>query len=125
MIGQQSIAEYLGLHLDLKRIQADNKTKHGVRKHGLLVNDGDKLTTEDLVEKRRLNREKYGLTQEQIDSIKLPRPTSVCFYSVKKIMNPKNDLTTIEWMEKLLELERALSAKLERVMEEKKAKKAS
>ena len=125
MLGQQSLAEYLGLHVDIKRIQADNKSKPGVRKHGLLVNDGDKLTREDLEQKRQLNEEKYGLSDEQIKMIRLPAPTAVCFYSVKKLMNPKNELSTIERIEKLLDLERALAAKLVRIQDEKITRKSS
>jgi hypothetical protein len=36
----------MGLHLDLDRVYEDNKKKHGLRKMGLLVNEGDKLTKE-------------------------------------------------------------------------------
>ena len=120
MLGQQSLAEFLSLHLDTKKITADNKRRvNAIRKHGIIVNDGNKLTREELVEKRILNQEKYGLTKEQVDAIKLPPPTSVCFYSVKKIMNPKNDLSTIDRIEKLLEFELALKIKLDRIVEEK------
>ena len=38
-------------------------------------------------------------------------------------MNPRNDLSTIDRIEKLLELERALQNKLERVMMEKQKQK--
>ena len=55
MLGQQSLAEFLGLHIDIKRVLEDNKKKTGPRKNGQLVNDGDKLTRENLEEKRRLN----------------------------------------------------------------------
>ena len=57
--------------------------------------------------------------------IRLPAPTAVCFYSVKKLMNPKNELSTIERIEKLLDLERALAAKLVRIQDEKITRKSS
>ena len=90
-----------------------------------MVNDGDKSTKEELEEKKKINQEKYGLSPEAVQAIKLPAPTAVCFYDVKKIMNPKNDLSTVERIEKLQELEKALLSKLERVIEEKKSKATS
>ena len=46
-------------------------------------------------------------------------------YDVKKILNPKNDLSTIEKINHLIELEKELQAKLNRKLEEKAQKKAN
>ncbi len=44
MIGQQSLAEFMRLHLDIDRIAEKNRNTAGVRKMGFLVNQDDKLT---------------------------------------------------------------------------------
>jgi len=47
LIGQQSLAEFMGLHLDLEQIYCDNRTREGpniTRKGGLIVNAGDNPT---------------------------------------------------------------------------------
>jgi hypothetical protein len=52
MVGQQSLAPFLGLRIDIKRVHYDNSLKEGIRKMGgCLVNQGDKLTPE---QKRKL-----------------------------------------------------------------------
>jgi hypothetical protein len=46
-MGQQSLAGFLGLHVDLDRISQDNAKIQGTRKYGtVLINQGDKLTRE-------------------------------------------------------------------------------
>ena len=44
LVGQQSLAGFMGLHLDLERVYQDNKNRPGLRKMGFLINEGDKLT---------------------------------------------------------------------------------
>lgn len=44
LLGQQSLAGFMGLHIDIDQIKKDNDAKQGVRKSGFLVNQGDKLT---------------------------------------------------------------------------------
>jgi hypothetical protein len=47
MIGQQSLAEFMRLHLDIDAIAAKNKANViGKRKMGFLINEEDKLTKE-------------------------------------------------------------------------------
>ena len=78
MMGQQSLAEFLGLHLDIDAIYKKNKAnKEATRKMGLIVNQGDKMTAEIKKEKQAENQLKYGLTAQQIKDIKLPAPTAV------------------------------------------------
>lgn len=45
LIGQQSMAEFLGLHLNLKGIYMANQQKKGYRKNGILINTEDNLTS--------------------------------------------------------------------------------
>ena len=62
-MGMQSLAGFLGLHVDIDRVFADNMKKTGFRKYGcVLVNQGDKLTPERKIEMKAENQEKYGLT---------------------------------------------------------------
>ena len=74
MIGQQSLAEFMGLKLDLDRIALKNKNTVGVRKMGFLVNQGDKLTKERRMELQKRNQEEYGLSDDQLAEIRLQLP---------------------------------------------------
>ena len=122
ILGQQSLAEFLGLHLDVKRLAEDLKRVPGMRKNGQLVNTGDKLTKEELEKKLAANKAKYGLTEEEIARIKLPRPTCARIFKISAIMNPKNDLSTIDKINHLLDLEKELQEKLARVLEAKSSR---
>jgi hypothetical protein len=77
LLGQQSLAEYSGMCMDVDAIRSDNNAKQGpetVRKSGLIVNQGGKLSKEGLVALREANLEKYGLSQEEKDAVELPEP---------------------------------------------------
>ena len=125
MMGQQSLAEFLGLHLDIDAIYKKNKAnKDATRKMGLIVNQGDKMTAEIKKEKQAENQLKYGLTAQQIKDIKLPAPTAVQIFSVSKIVQSKCGLSTIEKIQHLLELEKALKEKLLKLREQKAIRKA-
>ena len=125
MLGQQSLAEFLGLHLDIDAIAKKNKAnKTATRKMGMIINTGDKLTSEEKQAKQKVNQEIYGLTDEQVAAIKLPAPTAVQIFSVKKIVNAKVGLSTIEKINHLLELEKALQEKLIKLRDQKAKAKA-
>jgi hypothetical protein len=48
VIGQQSLAEFMSLHLDIDEIAKKNAAnKTGKRKMGFLINENDKLTKEE------------------------------------------------------------------------------
>ena len=56
MMGQQSLAEFLGLHLDIDAIAKKNKAdRTATRKAGIIVNTGDKLTIADKKRKQAEN----------------------------------------------------------------------
>ena len=86
----------MGLHLDLEQIFVDNAKKRGLRKGGLLINEGDKMTTEKIKDLQEANRLAYSLSSEVVESLKLPQPTSVTIYSIDNIINAKGKLSTIE-----------------------------
>ena len=76
-LGQQSLAEYTRLKVDVDAIRADNLAKQGpeiYRKNGLITNQGGKLKPDALRALREANEAKYGLTDEQVNAIVLPDP---------------------------------------------------
>lgn len=77
LLGQQSLAEYSGMCVDIDAIRADNNAKQGpeiYRKSGLITNTGGKLGKDALKALREANFAKYGLSQEEVDAIELPEP---------------------------------------------------
>lgn len=76
-LGQQSLAEYTRLKVDVDAIRADNLAKQGpeiYRKNGLITNQGSKMKPDALRALRAANEAKYGLTDEQVEAIVLPDP---------------------------------------------------
>lgn len=70
LLGQQSLAAYTGLQVDIDRIRADNIDKTGVeRKSGLIIRSGKNPTKEmrDLWQKEA--QERYGLTEDQMKEV--------------------------------------------------------
>ena len=65
LLGQQSLAAYTGLCLDLDRIRADNSKKEGERKGGLLINSGPNPTKELREKWQKEAKEKYGLSDQE------------------------------------------------------------
>lgn len=63
----QSLAPYMGLHMDIDAAHEYNKKIPGIRKNGALVNQGDKLTKEEKVRMIAENRLRFGLSREYID----------------------------------------------------------
>ena len=72
MIGQQSTNEFQGLFLDPRLVFEANVTKEGVRKNGCLINVGKNPTREDVRRKRGENKQKWGMTPEEIENIVIP-----------------------------------------------------
>ena len=121
MLGQQSLAEFLGLHLDIDAIAKKNKAnRKASRKMGLIVNRGDKLTAAERKIKQAKNQELHGLSEEQVTDLKLPAKTAVQIFNVNKIVKTKATLTAVDKINHLLELQKALYEKLEKLQEQKK-----
>lgn len=69
---------------------------------------------------QKINNEKYGLTEEEVRSIKLPQATYLVeIYDISKITNPKSKLSTVEKINHLIKLEEALLNKLQLLREKK------
>ncbi|KAG0297527.1 hypothetical protein BGZ96_006036 [Linnemannia gamsii] len=77
MLGQQSTAEFAGLHIDPRVIGQKNSLIQGDhirRKNGCIVNTGAKLSREEIRRRVAENRELYELTEEEWTTIDLPLP---------------------------------------------------
>ncbi|KAI8871159.1 hypothetical protein GQ42DRAFT_121272 [Ramicandelaber brevisporus] len=74
MLGQQSTAEFAGLHIDCFKIGEINSQRQGPdvkRKNGFIVNTGGKLTRDEIVRRIKKNRELYEEPRETWDAIEL------------------------------------------------------
>ncbi|KAJ2354717.1 hypothetical protein GGF43_003103 [Coemansia sp. RSA 2618] len=77
MLGQQSTAEFNGLHIDALQIGAINSTRQGPeirRKNNCIVNTGGKLTRDEVEQRRARHREKFEVAEDVWANIVLPRP---------------------------------------------------
>ncbi|KAF9189478.1 hypothetical protein BGZ51_009514 [Haplosporangium sp. Z 767] len=77
MLGQQSTAEFAGLHIDPRVIGQKNSLIQGDhirRKNGCIVNTGAKLSREEIRRRVAENKEQYELTEEEWGAIELPLP---------------------------------------------------
>ncbi|KAF9585807.1 hypothetical protein BGW38_000659 [Lunasporangiospora selenospora] len=77
MLGQQSTAEFAGLHIDPRLIGQKNSLiqgEHIRRKNGCIVNTGAKLSREEIRRRIAENKEQYELQEEEWSAIDLPLP---------------------------------------------------
>ncbi|KAJ2806416.1 hypothetical protein H4R20_001704 [Coemansia guatemalensis] len=77
MLGQQSTAEFNGLHIDALQIGALNSQRQGPeirRKNNCIVNTGGKLTRDEVERRRVAHREKFEVPKEEWSVIVLPKP---------------------------------------------------
>ncbi|CAG9320959.1 unnamed protein product [Blepharisma stoltei] len=74
LLGQQSLAEYLHLHLDIDKVAKHNQNKTGVkRKSNCIVNTGKNPDPEELERLREFNREQFGLQPTDIRQLQIPK----------------------------------------------------
>eukprot|EP00889_Picochlorum_renovo_P003434 jgi/Picre1/30464/NNA_005828.t1 len=67
LLGQQSLAAYTGLRVDIDRIRQDNEAKvDAQRKSGLIIYNGPNLTKEMKEKLQEESKVRYGLTEEQM-----------------------------------------------------------
>ena len=79
LLGQQSLAEFMGLHVHLDRVFLDNLKKQGPeiqRKNNFIINTGDNLTAQNREMRIKQNELTYGLTPHEITQCKLPKPAN-------------------------------------------------
>ncbi|ORX69504.1 hypothetical protein DL89DRAFT_267705 [Linderina pennispora] len=87
MLGQQSTAEFNGLHLDAFVIGELNSKKQGPgikRKNNCIVNTGGKLTRDEVVKRQQKHREQYEVKAEVWRAIVLPKPDNPLILLEKK-----------------------------------------
>ncbi|KAF7721029.1 hypothetical protein EC973_005539 [Apophysomyces ossiformis] len=76
LLGQQSTAEFAGLHIDPKVIGERNSKIQGAhikRKNNCIVNTGGKLSREELRQRVQKNKELYELPESEWKHIELPK----------------------------------------------------
>lgn len=116
IMGQQSLGDFKGLHVDIERVFMDNmRFKDVKRKNNCIINMGDNPKKEESLENIEKNRARYGLSTEYIQSIKLPRSNKSLFKNVimlEEIESP-GKFTTIESIHHMEELRKAVDFKLE------------
>ncbi|KAJ1897301.1 hypothetical protein LPJ66_003453 [Kickxella alabastrina] len=74
MLGQQSTAEFNGLHIDAFEVGELNSKKQGAdikRKNNSIVNTGGKLTRDEVEKRRNVHREAFEVAEEVWTSIVL------------------------------------------------------
>ena len=99
LLGQQSTAEFQGLHIDPLVIGNMNALKQGPeikRKNGFIVNTGDKITKEDLKRKIQENKEKYELPESEYQLIELPRVEKSLPDEFHDLEEKKAELSTLK-----------------------------
>lgn len=122
LIGQQSLAEFMGLHLDLEQIYCDNRIREGpniTRKGGLIVNAGDNPTQREVFEKRELNKAKYGLSTTVVTGLQLPKTQTKEWLKVltlEQILRNSSNFSVTEKIVHLNVLKEALERKLQKVV---------
>ncbi|KAI8373483.1 hypothetical protein EDC96DRAFT_40957 [Choanephora cucurbitarum] len=76
LLGQQSTAEFAGLHIDPKVVGAKNALIQGPdikRKNGCIVNTGSKVSREELKRRIVANKAAYEIPESEWKSIVLPK----------------------------------------------------
>jgi len=132
LMGQQSLAEFMGLHVHLDWVFNDNLKKIGPeiqRKNNFIINTGDNQTAKERDQRIKLNKHKYGLTIAEIKALKVPKLTSHqggdksskhgVVLTQDQIFNEKSKFSVVEKIEQLERLQAALERKLTRIIRRK------
>ncbi|GAN04870.1 conserved hypothetical protein [Mucor ambiguus] len=102
LLGQQSTAEFAGLHIDPRVIGAKNAKIQGPnirRKNNCIVNTGNALTKEELKAKVLHNRQHYGIPESEWSTIELPKIENPYLALVRKkeeMMHLKAELQKVQ-----------------------------
>lgn len=115
LMGQQSLGDFMGLHIDIQRVFVDNSRKQDVlRKNKCIVNTGNNPNPEERKLKIEENKAKYGVSMDVVKSIKLPKRNKSKFKEVimlDEIVSEK--FSTIEKLNHLGKLKELVNYKLE------------
>jgi hypothetical protein len=114
IMGQQSLGDFMGLHVDIQKIFIDNSRKQGVvRKNNCIINTGDNPNKIERARKISENQAKYGISEDLIKSIKLPKRRKSLFKDIILLDEIEtNKFSTVEKIEHLKKLHRLVSYKL-------------
>lgn len=114
IMGQQSLGDFMGLHVDIERIFIDNSHRKGVtRKNNCIINTGDNPNKAERARKISQNREKYGLSWEHLRLIRLPKRKKSLFENIVLLDEIEtNKFSTVEKIEHLKKLLKLVSYKL-------------
>ena len=78
LLGQQSLAEYLHLHLDIDKVAAYNQGRTDVkRKSNCIVNTGNNPDIQTLKSLRKFNAERFALSKAEVRKLKLPHVSAL------------------------------------------------
>ncbi|KRX04843.1 hypothetical protein PPERSA_06477 [Pseudocohnilembus persalinus] len=117
LIGQQSLGDFMGLRVDLQKVYLDNMKKQNVmRKNNSVINTGDNPTKEERQRNIEGNRKKYGLSQEEISKLEIPRYKTKLLYqytSLEELESKK--YTTIQIYNNLHFVKGLVQKKIDRV----------
>jgi len=115
LMGQQSLGEFMGLHVNIEKVFIDNSKKINVtRKNNTIVNTGDNPTREERARKIAENQAKYGLDEATWKSIKLPKRNKSKYKNVIMLEEiESNKFSTIEKIHHIMELQKLVQYKLE------------
>jgi len=114
IVGQQSLGEFMGVHLDARELWLHNQSKQGEeykRKNGCLINIGNNPARDETRKKIAENMTRFGIPKEKVDSIDLPvakevkEPETIKQERKSKLKQTKQTLAYME--NKLEELRRA------------------
>lgn len=89
MLGQQSTAEFSGLHIDPFVIGEINSVKEGShikRKNGFIINTENKLTKEQITQRRLENKLNFEVSKDEINQIVLEKATAIVSFAFLSLL---------------------------------------
>jgi hypothetical protein len=90
LVGQQSLGEFMGLHVRLEDVFGDNmKRVDVVRKNNFIVNTNDNPNKDERKRRIEENKLKYGLKPDEISDIRLPKWRTQGFLTLEEIETDK------------------------------------
>jgi hypothetical protein len=128
LLGQQSLAEFMGLHVYMDKVFVDNSIKSGVqRKNKFIINTGNNLTSEEKDRRIKFNQAKYALTKDEIAALRLPVNKSKHSHNTKQeniltldqIFHPKSNFSIVEKLHHLHNLRKSAIKKYVRIQHRK------
>lgn len=115
IMGQQSLGDFMGLHIDIQRVFIDNGKRQNVtRKNNCIINTGDNPNKLERQRKIRENGIKYGLPPGAVQCIRLPKRSKSLFKEIILLDEIEtNKFSTIEKIDHLKKLLRLVTYKLD------------